>query len=169
MSKEIVPGLWRDEAHMVDYRLERLRDILVERATWSDSAPRREIRETVVADSGYIWFRFWMLRDETVVEKYFRDDGSAIGTYALVCLPFSGSEYGLRTTELTLAVWIDEDGRVMVLRESQFESDVTNGLISSEQAIIAEERIRKMTMEISQKLYPPAIVRNFELNLEQLS
>ena len=169
MPKELVPGLWRDEAHLVDYRLERLRDILVERATWADSAPHRDIRETVVADAGYIWFRFWMLRDETVVEKYFRADGSAIGIYAPVCLPFSGSEYGLRTIELTLAVWIDEDGRVMVLRESQFESDVTDGLISPEQAIIAEERIRQMTMEISQKRYPPVIVRNFELNLEQLA
>jgi predicted RNA-binding protein associated with RNAse of E/G family len=157
--------LWRAEEHLIDYRFERLSDLLVERATWDVSTPVRDIHETVVADAGYIWFRFWMLREETVVEKYFRDDGEAVGFFAPICLPFADSEYGLGTTDLTLAIWIDRDGQVTVLGERQFESDVAKGLISPKHADIAEERIRHMTLAIGQNLFPPAIIRNFELNL----
>lgn len=169
MPRELVPGLWRAEEHLVDYRFERLSDLLVERAAWAETAPSRNIRETVVADAGYIWFRFWILREEAVVEKYFRDDGTALGIYAPVCLPFSDNDYGLSTTDLTLALWLDEEGQLTVLRERQFEAEVAGGLITPEQATAAEERIRKMTLDVGRRLFPPAIIRNFELNRGQLS
>jgi predicted RNA-binding protein associated with RNAse of E/G family len=165
MSRELVPGVWRTDEYQIDYRIERLSDMLIERATWRRDVAVRRIGDTVIVAPGYIWFRFWLLRDERLVEKYFRDDGEGVGIYVPLCMPFFDSEHGLKTSDLVLALWLASDGQVTVLHEAEFENGIANGLISSAEASEAEDRIRAMTLETAQGLFPPAIIRNFELNL----
>ena len=167
MTRELVPGDWRTDEHRTDYRVERLSDLLVERATWRESAPVRHICGTTVSAPGYIWFRFWLLRDGNVVEKYFDDEGRPVGMYAPVSMPFSAGEDGLGTIDLTLALWVANDGQVIVLNEDKFDHDVRNDFITPAQAAVAEDRIREMTLETARGQFPPPIIRNFELGSEQ--
>lgn len=169
MPKELVPGEWRTDEHLTDYRIERLSGLLVERATWLDSAPQRNICGTLVSAPGYVWFRFWLLSDDKVVEKYFDDDGEAVGMYTPVSMSFSESGDGLSAIDLTLALWVDSDGQVIVLNEEKFDADVRQGYITPVEAAEAEERIREMTLETARRRFPPPIIRNFALNLEQVT
>lgn len=164
MPKEITPGQWRTVEYMTDYRIERLSDLLVERVTWNEDAPTKTIYDAVVAAPGYIWFRFWLLKTEHVVEKYFADDGHVVGIYAPVCLPFLGGEHGLKTSDLILGLWM-ADGNVVVLNEDEYDAAVASAVIAPEEAIEAELRIRAMTLATAQQTFPPAIIRNFELDL----
>lgn len=167
MSKYLVPGAWRKDEYRIDYRIERLSDMLIERATWRDDAPARQIGDFTVAAPGYIWFRFWLLRGEKVVEKYFKDDGQAVGMYVPICMPFFDNAHGLKTSTLILALWLARDGQVTVLNEAEFEGGAVSGAISPDEVIEAEERIRALTLETAQNLFPPAIIRNFALSLGQ--
>jgi predicted RNA-binding protein associated with RNAse of E/G family len=167
MSKEIVPGQWRTVEYMVDYRVERLSNMLVERATWNEDAPVQVVSDTVVAAPGYIWFRFWVLKAEQIVQKYFDDSGQEVGIYAPICKPFLDADHGLATADLILGLWNTVDGRVMVLNEAEYEAAVLSGLISADEAKEAELRIREMTAAAAKGQFPQAIIRNFELELGQ--
>ena len=167
MSKEIVPGQWRTVEYMIDYRVERLSNMLVERATWDEDAPVQVVSGTVVAAPGYIWFRFWVLKTEQIVQKYFDDGGEAVGIYAPICKPFLSGDQGLATADLTLGLWSTVDGHVMVLNEAEYEADVLSGLISQDEAKEAELRIREMTAATAKGQFPQAIIRNFEIDLGQ--
>ncbi len=163
----MIPGQWRAVEHMVDYRVERLSNMLVERATWDETAPTQMLRGTEVAATGYIWFRFWILQTEQIVQKYFDENGLMVGMYAPVCMPFATGGDGLMTADLTLGLWIMADGHVMVLNESEYEAAVQSGAITPEEAQEAEQRIREMTLATAKNEFPPAIIRNFELELGQ--
>ncbi len=163
----MIPGQWRAVEHMVDYRVERLSNMLVERATWDETAPTQVLCGAEVAGSGYIWFRFWILETEQIVQKYFDENGRMVGMFAPVCMPFATGGDGLRTNDLTLGLWIKADGHVMVLNEAEYDAAVQSGAITSDEAMEAEQRIREMTLATAKNAFPPAIIRNFELELGQ--
>jgi len=167
MLKEIIPGQWRTVEYMIDYRAERLSNMLVERATWNEDALDQALSGTVVAAPGYIWFRFWVLETEQIVEKYFDDSGKVVGIYAPICKPFLAGENGLATADLLLGLWSTVDGHVMVLNEAEYEAGVLSGLISADEAKEAELRIREMTLATAKGQFPQAVIRNFELELGQ--
>ena len=160
---EIRSGEWRDAAHMTDYRVERLSDILVERATWVEGCPEITIVNDLVSAPGYIWFRFWLLEQEQIVEKYFYDKGVSVGMRVPVCMPFVTLQNDISALPLVLELWIAADEMVTVLSEQKFESMVQSGLISPVESEQGEFRIREMTLATAQKLFPPPIIRNFEL------
>ena len=163
---EIVSGEWRSAAHMTDYRVERLSDILVERATWADDAPVLRTVDEIVAAPGYIWFRFWLFEQEQIVEKYFNSDGVSVGMRIPICMPFDGESAELSTLSLVLELWIAADEMVTVLNEEEFDTLVRNGRISPVESEQGEFRIREMTLATAQKQFPPPIIRNFELTTE---
>ncbi len=166
MPREINSGSWKSAELMEDYRAERFNDMYVERATWTAEAPEVKIGDVTVVAPGYIWFRFWLLDADQVVEKYFSADRQPVGLYTPICMPFQVHERYLSTTDLVLALWLDLDGRITVLNEPEFDAAVASGELSPAESELAETRIREFTLGMSQKLFPPAMVRRFILKTE---
>lgn len=161
----ILSGEWQRNANLIDYRTEALTNIVVERVTWAISDPPIQIADTVIADQGYVWLRFWLLEDETVIEKYYGTDGQTIGYYVPISMPLKRRGEQLETYSLLLALWLQPDDHITVLHEETFERAVAVSDISPVEAEHAEMRIRELTSIVAKKQFPPALVRNFEIDL----
>ncbi|MEZ4662112.1 MAG: hypothetical protein R2911_31560 [Caldilineaceae bacterium] len=167
----IESGEWQLHSHMGDYRAEWPGHMLVERATWQESAPLQHLQiqgvePTLIAAPGYVWFRFWLPEDEQIVERYFDVDGNAVGAYIPICMSPHQDGNVYSAVRLGLALWIGQDGRVTVLNEDEFDAGVKSGAITPVQAEQAELRIRALTTAIAQRRFPPALVRNFTIYLD---
>jgi uncharacterized protein len=163
MSTTLNNGEWQAEPQFTDYRSEWLSEILIERALWTPDALVQRLGPVVIAAPNYVWLRFWLVSNDLLVEKYFDDTGQAVGYYAPICVSLQRKAGKLRMKLLTLAVWIEPDGRVTVLNEAEFDKLVSQGEVTPVEAEQAEQRIRELTTAIGQKRFPPAIVRNFEI------
>ena len=161
-------GDWAEQPAVADYRFGLLGEMLVERVLWDeDTAPARVGRQ-VVAGPGYIWFRFWLLREQQVVEKYFDAQGRHVGTQVDVCMPFVLEEDAWSTHDLLLDIFIAADGRVTVRNEAAFERAVEEESLSPEEQEQAELKVRALTGAIAQGRFPPAIVRNFQPDMARI-
>jgi predicted RNA-binding protein associated with RNAse of E/G family len=166
----ITNGAWQSAPHMIDYHAEWFSEMLVERATWSSTAPVLRLGEQdsggqVIAQPGYVWFRFWLLESELMLEKYFDAAGKVVGFYVPISLPLQRRTDTLRLITLVLGLWLQPDDRVTVLREAEFDQAVIDGAITPVEAEQAELRIRELTLAVAQKRFPPAMVRNFTIRL----
>ena len=74
---EIRSGDFGDAAVVQDYRFERLGEVLVERVIWGMLAPAQWRGAAVVSGPGHVWFRFWVLAHDQVLERYYGAQGSA--------------------------------------------------------------------------------------------
>jgi predicted RNA-binding protein associated with RNAse of E/G family len=101
------------------------------------------------------------------VEKYFTATGDPLGYYIPVCMPIEQQNNRLSTASLGLALWVDAAGRVTVLGEPAFDAAIDAGDISPVAEEQAEQRIRELTALTAQRLFPPALVRNFAIVIEQ--
>ena len=162
-------GDWSAHAAMTDYRAEWFNSLLVERAAWTEQAPTVELLDTgtVIGGPGFVWFRFWIPDLDQLVEKYFNAEGDAIGVYLPVCRPLEREDSAYRTSDLILAIWYNDDKRVSVLREEEFDDSVSRQYLSSEDAERAETRIRELTAAIFREEFPPPLVRNFAIAMEK--
>lgn len=161
----ITNGAWQSAPHLIDYRAEWFNEMLVERVTWSPTAPMRQLGNRVTAGPGCVWFRFWLLENELMLEKYFDATGRVIGFYIPISMPLQRRVNTLRVIWLILGLWLQPDDRVTVLHEAEFEKAVAAGTITPVEAEQAELRIRELTLAIAQKRFPPAMVRNFSIRL----
>jgi hypothetical protein len=166
----IESGEWQTRPHMIDYRAEWPGDMLVERATWAADAPPQQLYAhgsdaVVIGGPGYIWFRFWLSDEEQLVERYFDQEGQAIGSYIPICMPLQREERVYRTEHLLLSLWIDTEERMTVLHEEEFDAAVEIGVITPVKAEHAELQIRSLTTAVAQKRFPPALVRNFTVQM----
>jgi predicted RNA-binding protein associated with RNAse of E/G family len=161
--RNLVSGEWRDAPHLIDYRIEWLSNMVVERATWDATASTRAIGDQVIANPGYIWMRFWLLEPKIVLEKYFSQDLQAVGYYLPICMPVQRRSDQLLALSLYLAIWLKLDNRMMILRETRFEEAVATGELAPVESEHAEYQIRELTTAIARSTFPPAIVRNFAL------
>jgi len=159
----LVSGVWRKAPLMDDYRAEWLQEMLVERITWAADAPAVQLQRTTVAAPGHIWFRFWLPDQQQVVEKYFAANRQPLGFFVPLCAPLQRQGDSYAATSLLLALWLDMQGRVMMLDEDEFEAAVTSGRMTSDQAELAESNIRILTGGVAQGTFPPPLVRNFTL------
>ena len=125
--RNLVSGEWQETAHLTDYRVEWLSNMMVERATWDTTAPTHQIGGQVIASPGYIWLRFWLLEQEVVLEKYFDLQRQAIGYYLPICLPVQRRSNHRQALSLYLALWLTPDGRVTVLHEERFDEAAAMG------------------------------------------
>jgi predicted RNA-binding protein associated with RNAse of E/G family len=166
MLPDFVKGEWRSAAYMTDYRSERFSDMLAERATWDAAAPVTHLDGSIIAAPGYIWFRFWLLERQQIVEKYFDAARRSVGIYVPITLPFRLADQVMSAADLSLGLWLTEDGRITVFNEAEFDAGTAGGAIDAAAAAHAEQRIRELTIEIGQNLFPPAMVRNFTLQPE---
>lgn len=161
--RNLVSGEWQEMAHLTDYRVEWLSNMMVERVTWDTTAPTNQIGGQVIASPGYIWLRFWLLEQEVVLEKYFDPQRQVIGYYLPVCLPVQRRSNRLQALSLYLALWLIPDGRVTVLHEERFDEAVASGEMTPVEAEHAEYQIRELTTALGRGTFPPAIIRNFAL------
>jgi predicted RNA-binding protein associated with RNAse of E/G family len=67
-----------------------------------------------------------------------------------------------------LDIWISPQGQVTVGNETAFDAAVRGGQISPEEAIWAEEHVRRLTGAIAQRRFPPAMVRNWQVDLRRI-
>ncbi len=168
MEKQaIISGAWREQEAMEDYRSEWLSELLVERVTWSQGAPAHFIGGKQVAGPGYIWFRFWLASEHQVVEKYFSDTGESVGIHIPVCTSLVRDQQGYSTFGLILGLFLWPQGRLDVLREGDFDQAAASGQLPRPLVDVAEHSFRKLTAAIARKRFPPALVRNFELNVRR--
>jgi uncharacterized protein len=166
---EIKSGEFGNLACVRDYRAERLGDVLVERVVWGEGAVRVQMGDTVLADPGYVWFRFWLPRFEQIVERYYSPSGVLIGTKVDVCTPLECDKSGCSTVDLLLDIWIDPEGRVTVVNEGGFEEAVRREMLSESEAERAEYHLRELTAAIARGRFPPPIVRNWQIDLRRIN
>lgn len=159
-------GTWRDHPELEDYRSEWLSSLLVERATWRAGAHPRRIGAVEVAGPGFVWFRFWLPEQDQIVEKYFHEEGHAVGMYMPVCTPLERRGDVYRSTELILGLWMQQSGQVSVLREDEFDAAVADGLLPPVAVERAERRIRELTAAVFRGQFPPPLVRNFDIYVQ---
>jgi len=164
----LTSGGWQSHPEMTDYRAEWLSNLLVERASWRDDSFPRSFGDVQIAGPGFVWFRFWLPEQDQVVEKYFDAAGQSVGIYVPVTDALERQGESWRTVELVLALWLHPSGRVSVLREDDFEDAIEREILTPVAGERAERRIRELTTAIAQEQFPPPLVRNFEMNLEQL-
>jgi predicted RNA-binding protein associated with RNAse of E/G family len=160
---QITSGDWQSNPQMSDYRSQLLDKMFVERATWRPSASVQHIGDTVVSGPGYVWVRFWLLEYEEPIAKYFDASRQPIGFYIPLCMPIQRRAGNFFTTSLLLALWLQLNGRLVVMGEHDFEQAVATGDLAPIEVEHAEFRIRALTLEIHQKRFPPGMVRTFAL------
>ncbi len=159
----IASGDWQQEPQMQDYRAEWLNDMLVERAAWGPNIPERKLGKKIIAAPGYVWFRFWLSDGERILDKFFDQDNASIGMYARIGMALPHRGRGFSMLDLLLGLWIGTNLHVTVHNEEAFEAAVRDGIMSPVEAEHAEHQIREVTMAISGKRFPPALVRNFAI------
>lgn len=161
-------GDWQALPGVADYLAGLIDDVLIERAIWAGSAQAATANGRVQADAGHIWYRFWLWRDDQVVERYFDAQGRALGTQVDLCMPLQIGEREWTARDLLLDIWISPQGRVTVSNESAFEAAVSNGHLTEDEARWAEEHVRRLTGAIAQHRFPPAMVRNWQVDLRRI-
>jgi predicted RNA-binding protein associated with RNAse of E/G family len=164
VARQIVTGTFGDPAFAQDYRFELLGDVLVERVVWGELPAPRTLYGSAVASSGAIWYRFWLPRFDQVVERYFLPDGTDLGVHIDVCGPLRCDEEGCAADDYVLDIRIDQQGRVTVHNEDEFDRAVLLGELSAEQADDAEAHLRDLTAAIARGRFPPALVRNWQID-----
>jgi predicted RNA-binding protein associated with RNAse of E/G family len=166
--REIRSGVFGDPAYVHAYRFELLGDALVERVIWRRLPEPRTLFGAVVADTGAVWYRFWLPQYDQVVERYYLADGEPLGTRIDVSGPITCDETGCRADDYILDIHIDPQGRVTVHGEEEFERSVLLGELSPELAQRAEAHLRQLTAAIARSRFPPPLVRNWRIDLSRI-
>lgn len=161
-------GEWQTLPGVADYLAGLIDDVLIERAIWARSAEAAPNGGRALAGPGHIWYRFWLWRDDQVVERYFDAQGQALGTQVDLCMPLQIGEREWTARDLLLDIWISPEGRVTVSNEAAFEAAVSSGQLTEEEASWAEEHVRRLTGAIAQRRFPPAMVRNWQVDLRRI-
>ncbi len=161
-------GEWQSLPGVFDYLSGLIDDVLIERAIWSHAANAVTAGGRVQTGHGHIWYRFWLWRDDQVVERYFDAQGNTLGTQVDLCMPLQIGEREWTTRDLLLDIWISPQGRVTVSNEAAFDAAVSSGELTPDEARWAEEHVRRLTAAIAQRRFPPAMVRNWQVDLRRI-
>lgn len=162
---EIRSGELGDSAVVEGYRAEHIGEAFVERVIWGQIPAPRYLAGTIVADTGYIWYRFWLPHQRQVVERYYAPDGRLVGTQVDVCGSMTCDGGGCRAVDLMLDIWLAPDGRVTMHNEAAFEEVLSAGACEAESA---ERHVRELTAAIASGRFPPPLVRNWQVDLSRL-
>ena len=161
-------GEWQRLPGVADYLAGLIDDVLIERAIWRAPADGAAGNGRAPAGAGHIWYRFWLWRDDQVVERYFDAQGLALGTQVDLCMPLQIDEREWTARDLLLDIWISPEGRVTMSNEAAFDAAVSSGQLTDEEARWAEEHVRRLTTAIAQRRFPPAMVRNWQVDLRRI-
>lgn len=161
-------GDWARWQAVRDYRSVYLGQVLVERLVWNHDPGDVRPKRRELAREGYVWFRFWLFDHGQVIERYYDSQGRLLGTHLDLCTPPKREGELWYATGLLLEIWIAPDGQVVVRNEPAFERAQRQGLLTAADAIQADRRCRELTAAIAKGRFPPALVRNWQVDLEQL-
>lgn len=164
----IESGDWQKQPGVADYFAGLVDDVLIERVIWGEGWSPVQRAGRQLAGYGFIWYRFWVWRDDQLVERYYDMSGMLLGTQIDVCTPMQIDEQHWQTQDLVLDIWIAPDGRVTVTNEAAFDDAVRDGVLSSDEADWAEAHVRRLTGAIAQGRFPPAMVRNWQVDIRRI-
>ena len=167
-SPVIRSGEWRDLPGIADYFAGLVDDILIERVVWAEAGAADQMGGLAAAEPGHIWYRFWLWRDDQLVERYYDAEGVLLGTQIDICSPMVIEESQWQVDDLVLDIWISPEGRVNVTNEASFDQAVADGLLTPDQEDYAEQHVRRLTGAIAQRRFPPAIVRNWQVDITRI-
>ena len=168
MPPLIKSGSFENARYIADYRSENLGDVLVERVLWRADTPVLRVGNSVVRAAGYAWFRFWLPAHDQVVERYFLPDGTPVGTLVDICAPLTCDLTDCYAVDLLLDVWIDSAGQVTIYNEDAYDAAVRDGVLSREEALLADRHLRELTGAIARGRFPPPLVRNWRVDPTRL-
>lgn len=148
------------------YLLEATEERLVTAHRYNPPAPLRRAGEIVLdVDYWAVWFLFKNRPYD--VGRVYRPDGTWTGYYVDVLEPVRWRGADPSTLEpvvdLFLDLWIEPDGRYVILDEDEFEGAEHLGHIAWDQAQRARTVLRQLVREVEGGTFPPAPASVFRL------
>ncbi len=135
---------------------------LVEEFWWGELPQPLHNTLLEIADTGWVWARFWLRDQGVVLDRIFNNDLKTVGTHIDVTTPILVEDGTWSTTDLLLDIWLWPDGMVTLLREDHFDQSYIQGHVSQADAERAEEHIRDITRWIATEEFPPAWVMQYQ-------
>ena len=166
VTGRIVSGRVGYQGEIVQYqRFEAGDTTMVEEFWWGELAEPLTNPLGVIADSGWVWVRFWLRELGTVLDRIFDADLEPVGTHIDVTMPIMVEERAWFTTDLLLALFIAPDGRVTVLNEEAFDRFQSAGYLDPWEVERAEAHVRQLTRWIATKDFPMAWILQYRPEL----
>lgn len=144
---------WQEQRDTIEYQCVDTRRMLLEKSRFANAQ---------WGLSG-IRVRFWLKEHDTVVDKYFAPNLEPVGWFMPICkgLGTTGAQFQTRTRYLGMGV--SQARNIVVTGESRLQDALKQQVVSPEEAEQCQAQLRALRIEFMSRRFPPAIVRNFEL------
>jgi predicted RNA-binding protein associated with RNAse of E/G family len=127
--------------------------------------PRRQFGEVVVAN-GYLAVWFIFRRKWYDVGKFYDRSGKFTGYYCDIIKPvarlLSDPANTSIITDLFLDLWINRDGRYVVLDEDELERAVAKHVVSVSLARKARKELGRLIQSTESRYFPSKSIRNYQ-------
>ena len=152
-SRFLAQADWETDRDTIDYHCVETRRMLIEKSSFSSS------------DMGMSGtrMRFWLTGSSHLVEKYFGPDLAPIGWFMPVCDEIANVDRRLQACTLYLGMVANRTRKLVVTGERPLERAVADSRLTRADADRYQERLRQLRKDCLAGRFPPAIVRNFEL------
>lgn len=145
---------WETDSDTIEYNCVETRRMLIEKSSFSSSS---------MGMSG-TRMRFWLTDANHVVEKYFGPDLVPVGWFMPVCEEITNVDRRLQACTLYLGMVANRTRKLVVTGERLLERAVVEQRLTRQAADRYQERLRQLRKDCLSGRFPPAIVRNFELD-----
>ncbi len=145
---------WETDRDTIEYNCVETRRMLIEKSSFSSSS---------MGMSG-TRMRFWLTDVNHVVEKYFGPNLAPVGWFMPVCEEFTNVDRRLQACTLYLGMVANRTRKLVVTGERPLERAVAEQRLTRQAADRYQERLRQLRRDCLSGRFPPAIVRNFELD-----
>lgn len=138
--------------------------------TWMPATPLPapliiEGRTALDPDAPAVWFTFPGLSYD--IGRFHRRDGTFTGIYANMLTPVEfTSDTEWRTTDLFLDLWLDTNGRAILLDEAELEVALARGWLDPQLAEQARATALRLLADCREGTWPPPVV--YEWPLERI-
>ena len=153
-KRVLVQADWETDRDTIEYNFVETRRMLIEKASFSSSG---------MGMSG-TRMRFWLTEANYVVEKYFGPDLAPVGWFMPVCEEVANVDRRLQACTLYLGMVANRTRKLVVTGERPLERAVAEQQLTRQVADRYQERLRQLRRDCLAGRFPPAIVRNFELD-----
>ena len=143
------------------YRRLSVGESLLEEFWWGELEAPIHNAIGIIADSGWLWTRFWLTETETLLDRIFDASQQPVGIHVDVTLPLVRVTRQWYTTDLYMDIWITPDGQVTLLKEDAFEQACREQRLSTGDIQKAESTVRDLTRRIAAHQFPPSWVMQY--------
>ncbi len=144
---------WKGQAETIEYQCVDTRRMLMEKARYANAS---------LGLSG-VRVRFWLKEYDRIVDKYFAPDLEPVGWFMPVCLGFGTRETQYQTRTGYLGMGVSQTRNIVVTGEARLKDALAQEMVTAEEADMCQTHLRSLRIECMSRRFPPAIVRNFEL------